>query len=114
MKRQAPYIPRYGDIVWLDFNPTRGHEQAGYRPALVVSATEFNRHFDLVFVCPITSRKRDHAFEVELGEIQTRGVVLAHQVRTIDARKRKVRFVEQVPQEVVEEVVGLIGRILGR
>jgi len=111
---RVTYAPAHGDIVWLDFDVTRGHEQAGRRPALVISDTTFNTHFYLTFVCPITSRRRGHAFEVALHGTQTKGVVLAHQVRTIDVRGRRVRFVEKALPEDIEIVIDLVSRILGR
>ena len=71
------YIPSRGDIVWLNFNPLTGKEQAGHRPAIVISPKQFNSLSSLVFVCPIISKIKGFTFEVQLPEdMQTNGVVL--------------------------------------
>ncbi len=83
----------------------QGREQIGYRPVLVVSPIKYNRMASLVLVCPITSNSKGLNFEVPLiGELQTKGVVLADQIKTLDWRARKVKFVESVPQDLIEEV----------
>ena len=110
---KVAYTAARGDIVWLDFNPARGHEQAGVRPALVISDTDFNLRTGLVIVCPITSRKKGFLSEVPLQDTKTRGVVLAHHVRTLAARERNIRFVERAKDEAVEMVSALVNRIVG-
>jgi mRNA interferase MazF len=83
----------------------QGREQTGYRPVLVVSPIKYNRMASLVLVCPITSNSKGLNFEVPLiEELQTKGVVLADQIKTLDWRARKVKFVESVPQDLIEEV----------
>lgn len=99
------YVPERGDIVWLDFEPVRGHEQGGKRPALVVSRNIYNAKTGLVLVCPITSRSKGYGFEVALaasGSIQ--GVVLADQVRTLDWRSRHATYIESVDTVIIDEV----------
>ena len=99
------YIPNRGDIVWLDFDPRTGREQAGHRPAIVISSKEFNALSSLVFVCPITSKVKGFSFEVTLTEeMKTKGVVLIHHLRSVDWKIRKIKFIEQAPISVIEEV----------
>jgi mRNA interferase MazF len=82
-----------------------GREQIGYRPVLVISPIKYNRMASLVLVCPITSNPKGLSFEVPLVEgMQTKGVVLADQIKTLDWRARKVKFVESVAQDLIEEV----------
>ena len=89
----APYWPDAGDIVWTDFNPTLGREQAGRRPALVVSPALFSEQTGFAIVCPITSRVRPFPTSVVLPDgLGVGGEVLVHQVRSIDIVARPVRF----------------------
>jgi len=98
------YVPERGDIVWLQFNPQRGHEQAGHRPALVISPREYNRRVGLALFCPITSKRKGYPFEVctVLGTIE--GVILADQVKSLDWHARGARCVGKASEEAVEEV----------
>jgi mRNA interferase MazF len=98
-----PYVPERGDIVFTDFDPTRGHEQAMKRPALVLTPHAFNRKVGLALVAPITTRVRGHAFEVPLTGSRTTGVVLCHQIRMIDYRARGVRKIEVAADSVLRE-----------
>ena len=84
------YIPDRGDIVWLHFDPQSGPEQAGRRPAFVVSPRAYNRKVGLALFCPITSRVKGYPFEVPLSdEGKTRGAVLSDQLKSLDWRARK-------------------------
>ncbi len=107
-------IPCRGDIVKLNFSPTRGHEQYGYRPALVLSTREFNAITGLALLCPITSTIRGYPFEVRLppstGSIT--GVILSDQLRSLDWRSRSARFVERVADQTLAEVQAKINSIL--
>jgi mRNA interferase MazF len=104
-----PYIPDRGDIVWLNFSPHAGHEQAGNRPALVLSPRDYNDKVGLAVFCPITSRVKDFPFEVLLPEgFRIAGVVLADQVKSLDWRSRQVEFVVAAPAAVVDDVVAKI------
>lgn len=99
------YIPERGDIVWLDFNPSVGREQAKHRPAIVVSPRQFNSLSSLMFVCPITSKIKGFSFEVALTEaMQTKGVVLIHHFRSVDWKTRGINFIEKAPLSIVEEI----------
>lgn len=99
------YIPCRGDIIWLDFNPQVGREQAGHRPAIVISPKPFNSLSSLIFVCPITSKVKGFSFEVLLPEeTKTKGVVLIHHLKSIDWKSRGIKFIEEAPDRVIEEV----------
>ena len=103
------YIPVRGDIIFTDFDPSAGHEQAHKRPALVLSPEPFNKQIQLALVAPITSRVRGHGFEVLLGkETKTQGVVLCQQVKTIDYDTRAVEFIEKAPQNVINEALARV------
>ena len=103
------YIPVRGDIVFTDFDPSAGHEQAHTRPALVLSPEPFNKQIQLALVAPITSRVRGHGFEVNLGDkIKTKGVVLCQQVKTIDYNSRGIEFIEKAPQNLIDEALARV------
>lgn len=103
------YIPNRGDIVKMSFSPQSGHEQAGWRPALVVSPKAYNAASSLALFCPITSASKGYPFEVPLPDgATTSGVVLADQIRSLDWRARRARFVETAPATVVAEVMALL------
>ena len=98
-------MPQRGDIVWLQFAPQAGHEQAGRRPALVVSPGSYNDRVGLALFCPITSRVKGYPFEVELdsgGKVE--GVVLSDQIKSLDWRARKARKFDHVSEAVMREV----------
>jgi mRNA interferase MazF len=104
--RKARYVPRRGDVVRLDFDPHRGHEQAGRRPALVLSPTDYDRKVGLAVVCPITNEKKDYPWEVEIPDNNfVSGVVLSDQLKSLDWRERQAEFVCTPDEELLEEVV---------
>lgn len=99
------YIPVRGDIVYLNFDPTKGHEQRGHRPAFVLSPRSYNAKSSLALFMPITKQQKGYPFEVLLPtELQIQGVILADQIKCLDWKARSVQFVESVPENVVEEV----------
>ena len=107
------YVPARGEIVWLEFHPQTGREQAGRRPALVLSAESYNRKSGLAVLCPVTSQRKGYPFEVPLppgGRIE--GVVLSDQVRSLDWRTRKAARIERAPAASVREVVAKIQALL--
>lgn len=108
------HLPDAGDIVWLALTPQAGHEQAGKRPALVLSPRIYNRKSGLALFCPITSKNKGYPFEVGLpasGEVT--GVVLADQVKSLDWRARGARYVCRAPPAVVGEVLDKLSVLLG-
>ncbi|NEN90247.1 MAG: mRNA-degrading endonuclease [Okeania sp. SIO3H1] len=99
-------VPERGDIIQLQLNPRTGSEQAGYRPAIVISPLLYNRISKILLVCPITSKKKGWPFEVELpAQIQTHGVVLVDQLRAVDCSARGASFVEKATPELIDEVL---------
>lgn len=108
------YIPDRGDIVWLQFNPQTGHEQAGRRPALVISPKAYNKKVGLALFCPITSQIKGYPFEVVLPPgFKASGAVLSDQIKSLDWRARKAKRFVRAPKEVLEEVLAKILAILG-
>jgi mRNA interferase MazF len=100
------YVPDRGDAAWLHFNPQAGHEQAGLRPALVLSPASYNGLTGLALVCPITNRKKGYEFEVPLPKgLKVTGIVLADQIRNFDWKIRNAELICTVPASVLEEVV---------
>jgi mRNA interferase MazF len=107
------YVPDRGDIVYLDFDPTKGREQKGPRPAFVLSPCSYNAKSSLALLMPITKQQKGYPFEVLLPiELQIQGVILADQIKCLDWKARNVQFVESVPESVVEEVQAKIELLL--
>lgn len=100
------YCPQRGDVVWLTFDPQAGHEQAGHRPALVLSPESYNRKTDLAILCPITSKVKGYPYEVLLPEgLDVSGVILSDELKSLDWRFRKAKFCCRVPSYTVWEVL---------
>ena len=98
------FVPDRGNIVWLEFNPQRGHEQAGHRPALVISPKAYNRRVGLALFCPITSKSKGYPFEVQLDTDSIKGVVLADQIKSLDWQARRAQLVDTVSSSTMDEV----------
>ncbi len=108
------YVPQRGDLVWLDFNPQAGHEQAGHRPALVISPSLYNKKVGLALVCPVSTQIKGYPFEVLLPQsCPVRGVVLSDQIKSLDWKVRKARIITQVPDDVTQEVLAKISVLTG-
>ena len=113
MKRKAPYVPQRGDAIWISLDPQAGHEQAGRRPALVLSPAIYNGRVGLALLCPITSQVKGFPFEVGLPEgLKVQGVVLADQVKSLDWRVRQATRICAVPEEVVAIVRARLNSLL--
>jgi mRNA interferase MazF len=107
------YVPERGDIVWISLNPQAGHEQAGRRPAVVVSPKSYNGKVGLGLFCPITSQVKGYPFEVTVpSSLPMSGVVLADQVKSLDWRARKAEFAGRLPVDTRDEVLGKLGSLL--
>ena len=101
----ATYIPDRGDVVWIDFDPQRGREQAGRRPALVLSPEAYNGLVGLLVLCPITSRRKGYPYEVVIPPgLPVKGIILADQVKSFDWQARNAVFLCQLPLLTVQEV----------
>jgi|SRR5438270_10628449 len=103
------YVPEAGDVIWIDLNPTMGHEQAGRRPALVLSPAYYNDKTSLAVACPMSTKVKGYPFEVPMPD---GAVILSDQLKSIDWRFRKAKFKEKAPREIVERVRAIVGRLL--
>ncbi len=100
------YIPKKGDIIWLDFTPQSGHEQKGRRPAIVISNDFFNNKTGLAVVCPITSSRRDYPLHVEIsGCKKVTGYIMVEQVKSVDYLARGAELIERAPETVINETL---------
>jgi mRNA interferase MazF len=107
------YTPCRGDIVYLNFDPTKGHEQRGHRPAFVISPLGYNEKSSLALFMPITKKQKGYPFEVLLPSgLKIQGVILADQIKCLDWKARDVQFVESAPASVIEEVQAKIEPLL--
>jgi mRNA interferase MazF len=107
------YPPARGDLIWLQFDPQSGHEQAGRRPALVISHTAYNRRVGLALFCPITSQEKGYPFEVALPSgVGVGGVVLSDQVKSLDWRARRCSLISRAPAAVLEQVIARISALI--
>jgi mRNA interferase MazF len=105
-------VPEAGDIVWLEFDPQAGHEQAGHRPAVVLSPAAYNGKTSLMVCCPLTTRIKGYPFEVAIvGKPDS--VVLADQVKSLDWRARRATRKGRVSAAELEEVRGKLRALVG-
>ena len=108
-----PYVPDRGDLVWLNFTPHAGHEQAGHRPALVLSPASYNAKTGLMLCCPVTSRVKGYPFEVAIGaDSGLQGAVLSDPVKSVDWQARKARKAGQCDPGATARVLSLIQALL--
>lgn len=108
------YVPERGDIVWLQFNPQAGHEQAGHRPALVISPRAYNRRAGLALFCPITSQIKGYPFEVVVVDRgKPTGAILADQIKSLDWRARRAKRVARATAEQLGDVLARIHVLIG-
>ncbi len=105
--------PKRGDLIKLDFDNTKGHEQMGFRRAIVLSPDRYNEVVGLAIVCAITNQKKGYPFEVDIpAGLKMTGVILSDQIRTIDWEKRNVTVVDHVSQECVHEVQEKLSKLV--
>jgi mRNA interferase MazF len=104
--KRAAYVPERGDVVWITLNPQAGHEQAGRRPAAVVSPAAYNSKVGLALLCPVTSQVKGYPFEVPIPQgLAVTGVILADQIKSLDWRTREAEFACSLPTETVCDVL---------
>lgn len=107
-------LPDIGDIVWVEFDPVRGTEQAGGRPALVLTSAVYHERSRRAVVCPITANERPWPFNVPLlPDMKTYGVVLVDQIRTIERAARMFEIIERAPPQLLSDVCGKLAALLG-
>jgi mRNA interferase MazF len=108
------HVPDAGDLIWLTFDPQRGREQSGRRPALVLSPAAYNAKTGLALVCPVTSQVKGYPFEVPLPPgLPVAGVVLADHIKSLDWKERRVEAAGHVPDEILSEVLARLAPLLG-
>ncbi|CAN5311298.1 endoribonuclease MazF [soil metagenome] len=107
------YVPERGDAIWINLDPQAGHEQAGRRPAIVLSPLSYNGKVGLCLLCPITNKKKGYPFEVLIPEgLGVTGSVLSDQAKSLDWRMRDAEFVAQLPEIVIDEVLKKLKSLL--
>lgn len=112
MKKEK-YIPDRGDLIWITLNPQAGHEQAGRRPALVISPAAYNGKVGLSILCPITHRIKGYPFEVLIpGGLKIAGVILSDQIKNLDWNARNAEFICKLPGEVTRDVLKKLNTLL--
>ena len=100
---------KQGDIIKLDFNPQAGHEQSGYRPAVVLSNNFFNQKTNLTIVCPITNTNNKFPLHIPLDErTQTTGVILCEHIKVLDLTSRQYKIIEKLPKDLLELAVNIV------
>lgn len=103
------YIPKQGDFISLSFDPQAGHEQKGRRPAFVISKTLFNQHTGLAIVCPLTNTDRKIPFHVPVPVTTSlTGFIMIEQVKSIDYKARKARFIKSASEDLLSEVLSIL------
>ncbi len=110
MRRGA--VPDAGDVVWLAFSPQSGHEQAGHRPALVLSPASYNRKTSMMVCCPMTTQVKGYPFEVVVTQ-DPPSAILSDQIKSLDWRARKAARKGRVPDAVLDEVRAKIRALIG-
>jgi len=107
------YIPERGHVIWINFNPQAGHEQAGRRPAVVLSPATYNGKVGLAILCPITSQIKGYPFEVRIPHgLAVTGVALADQAKSLDWRVRNAELICALPEATITEVLQKLGTLL--
>ncbi len=107
------YIPKQGDICYMDFDPTKGHEQTGVRPAVVISKDNYNKYTNMAIICPITTNTKKFPTHYELlNTKKVKGAVLCEHIRSIDFNASKLSFVEKIKKDELEEIIDIINGII--
>ena len=106
------YLPKKGDLVWMSFDPSLGHEQKGRRPALVVSSGDFNKATGMVYVCPVTTTDKKYLHHLPIDSYKVEGFVMCEHLRSIDYVSRKLEFIEKASATLVVNVSNCLEAIL--
>jgi mRNA interferase MazF len=110
---KSSYTPNRGDVVWLTFDPQAGHEQAGVRPAVVLSPKAYNERSSVIIIVPVTRQIKGYPFEVVLpADLPVTGAVLSDQIKSVDWRARDARFICSLPGAIVNSVLQRAGALL--
>jgi len=104
---------KQGSIILVDFDPQLGHEQRGRCPALVISNQLFNKYSEMAIVCPITNTDKDHPLHVKLNKkTKTTGVILCDQIKMMDIKVRNFKILEEIPKDILENVLDIVFSLL--
>lgn len=115
MVKAKAYVPRRGDVVWITMNPQAGHEQAGRRPAVVLSPAMYNEKAGLAILCPVTSQIKGYPFEVSLPSgLPVSGAILADQVKSLDWHARNAEMICTLPSKTMSEILHKLGLLLSK
>jgi len=107
------YCPRRGDAVWISFTPQAGHEQAGHRPAVVLSPEPYNRKVGLAILCPITTKVKGYPFEVLIPDgLKAKGAILSDQIKSLDWKARNASLLCRLPEATINDVLNKLGTLL--
>jgi mRNA interferase MazF len=107
------YIPERGDVVWIDMNPQAGHEQAGRRPAVVLSPSAYNSKVGLTLLCPVTTQIKGYPFEVNIPKgFKVSGTILSDQVKSLDWKVRHAELFDKIPESVTLEILKKLTTLL--
>ena len=108
------YVPQRADVVWLTFDPQAGHEQAGRRPAVVVSPGKYNQKVGLALFCPITARRKGYPYEVAIPPgLPIEGVILSDQLKSLDWRARQAPLASRLPDAPMADLLAKIRTLTG-
>ena len=115
MVNSQTYVPQCGDVVWINLNPQAGHEQAGRRPAVVLSPANYNRKTGLAILCPITNQIKGYPFEVLIPSgLPIAGAILSDQVKSLDWHARNAELMCSLPDETISEVLQKLSALLSQ
>jgi mRNA interferase MazF len=115
MVKPRAYVPRCGDVVWITLNPQAGREEAGRRPAVVISPQSYNGKVGLAILCPVTSQIKGYPFEVLIpAGLAVSGAILSDQVKSLDWRARKAELICTLPAETISEVLQKLATLLSQ
>ena len=112
-KKSGKYVPERGDVLWLQFSPQAGHEQAGKRPAVCLSPRVYNEKTNLGLFCPVTSKQKGYPFEIPIpSDIPVKGVILSDQIKSLDWNIREASFIAKLPENTLKEILEKIQLLL--
>ncbi|MBC8512489.1 MAG: endoribonuclease MazF [Dehalococcoidia bacterium] len=115
MVASQTYVPQCGDVVWITFHPQAGHEQAGRRPAVVLSPQTYNDKTGLAILCPITTQIKGYPFEVLIpAALPVTGAILSDQVKNLDWRARNAELICTLPTQTISEVLQKLVTLLSQ
>ena len=108
------FVPDAGELVWLTFDPQAGHEQAGRRPALILTPQTYNRRSGLAIACPVTSQVKGYPFEVSIPDgCGIQGVILSDQIKSVDWKARRAERIGMLPESVLSDLRARLAPLLG-